>query len=58
MEKHADVLCPRSGSAGSSEKVVKKEAHEDPRECSAFLDREIVTLAPEAEGREEEPEVT
>ena len=46
--KHArDHLYPRSGSAGSSEKVVNKEAPEDLQECSAFLD----------EGQEGEPEV-
>ena len=57
--KHARAhLYPRSGSAGSSEKVVNKEAPEDLQECSAFLDGEIVPLDPEAEGQEEEPEVS
>ena len=58
MEKHAHELFPHSGSAGGSEKVVKKEAPEDLEEYSVFLDGGIVPLNSEAEGQEEEPEVT
>ena len=53
-----------SGSAGSSEKVVKEEEVPEylPEESSAFLDGEIVPLDSESEDmavvKEEEPEVS